>query len=288
MKKIFMCTWTIIMIIFTVSCGKDESRSGHVEIRLFSENNANSNNPYTGENIRNVQIETVNGWKYIKPISTENNKYNKVVVNESGFGLRWNYDDVRYQTNENNSFEGDRIEYYETRLYATSSKRDFYIKMDNLEAKAEIIKYSYYSGSNSDDAYPVGTVSGKKIELTREDFSRVKVKVEGGITNVKLYLPYLIRINKEGNITSPYSEEPEFFKNITSNNSEDSYEVLNKEMISKDLFGMNKESKIVFKTNDGIERTIDLSDKLLKNTSYEVNLINNKPYYEIVEVKGQL
>ncbi len=286
MKKIFMCTWTIIMIIFTVSCGKDESRSGHVEIRLFSENNANSNNPYTGENIRNVQIETVNGWKYIKPISTENNKYNKVVVNESGFGLRWNYDDVRYQTNENNSFEGDRIEYYETRLYATTSKKDFSINMKNLLV-GEISRYSYYSGPSSD--YDViGEVTGVNVDTTRNNFSRVTVKFEAGITNVKLYLPYLISIKKEGNINSPYSEEPEFFKNITSNNSEDYYEVLNKEMISKDLFGMNKESKIVFKTNDGIERTIDLSDKLLKNTSYEVNLINNKPYYEIVEVKGQL
>ncbi len=151
----------------------------------------------------------------------------------------------------------------------------------------EISRYSYYSGPSSD--YDViGEVTGVNVDTTRNNFSRVTVKFEAGITNVKLYLPYLISIKKEGNINSPYSEEPEFFKNITSNNSEDYYEVLNKEMISKDLFGMNKESKIVFKTNDGIERTIDLSDKLLKNTSYEVNLINNKPYYEIVEVKGQL
>ncbi len=280
MKRYFICTWTIIMIFFTLSCGRDKSRSGHVEIRLFSENNTKGNDLYRGENIRNVQIETINGWKYIKPISTEhNNKYNIVTVNESGFGLRWNYDNVKEKDGLDGSFEGDRIEYYETRLHATTSKRDFFIKMSREEVKAEIRRYSYYTGSSS-DYNVIGIVTGEKLGLTRDEFSVVKVQFEKGITNVRLYLPYIVNISKESNIDSPYSEEPEFFKEITNNNSNEYFEVLSKNIIIKDLFGMNKDSKVLFRTNDGIERVIKL--ELEKNTSYIIKLTNVTPYYEII------
>ncbi len=268
------------MIFFTLSCGRDKSRSGHVEIRLFSENNTKGNDLYRGENIRNVQIETINGWKYIKPISTEhNNKYNIVTVNESGFGLRWNYDNVKEKDGLDGSFEGDRIEYYETRLHATTSKRDFFIKMSREEVKAEIRRYSYYTGSSS-DYNVIGIVTGEKLGLTRDEFSVVKVRFEKGITNVRLYLPYIVNISKESNIDSPYSEEPEFFKEITNNNSNEYFEVLSKNIIIKDLFGMNKDSKVLFRTNDGIERVIKL--ELEKNTSYIIKLTNVTPYYEII------
>lgn len=273
MRKIFICTWTIIMIIFTVSCGKDESRSGHVKIRLFSENSSSDGR------IKNVKIETIHGWKNIKPVNNKDNPM-VVTVNESGFGIKWTYDDVSYDTNGIPMLSNlRRVEYYEAYLTATTSKKDFAIvytpiKLGELKDKENYIRRYDSFNTNIHDFDKEWMVASKETNIVAGDFSYLKINYNEKITPIELDVPYLVSIN-EKNIDTPYSEESEFFYEIKGGNVLKYFEVVNSELLKKNPIGINKDKKIRFKDEKGQVVEIDIVDDLALKANKKYNLTIN-------------